>query len=135
VTDNGLEVLRHGPITEEALAEFAPLLRNSASIATPGSLKSHYAPVTPLDIVDDLSGAARENAGLLAWHRVSDMAGFAEVELLSATGEPREVAANLYAGMRRLDAHGLSRILALSMPGDGLGAAIMERLRKAAARD
>ncbi|MDD5201107.1 MAG: L-threonylcarbamoyladenylate synthase [Terrimicrobiaceae bacterium] len=130
-----IAILRHGPIPAEELAEFAPLNGSGrGGVTAPGSLKSHYAPATPLDIVEDLSGASRENSGLLAWHPVSDEAGFASIEVLSQTGDLREVAANLYAGMRRLDARGLNRILALSMPGEGLGAAIMERLQKAAAR-
>ena len=135
VADDGIAILRHGPITARELADFAPLRDSHADIAAPGSLKSHYAPVTPLDIVEALPVTPRENHGLLAWHPVSGAAGFAAVEVLSASGDPREVAANLYAGMRRLDARGLDRILALSMPEDGLGAAIMERLRKAAARE
>jgi L-threonylcarbamoyladenylate synthase len=136
VTEGGIEILRHGSVTEDELAEFAPI-RSAAhrGIAIPGSLKSHYAPATPLEIVDDLSGTFRENSGLLAWHPVSDETGFAAIEVLSPTGDPREAAANLYAGMRRLDALGLDRILALSMLEEGLGAAVMERLKKAAARE
>ncbi len=136
VADGGIEILRHGPITAGELAEFATI-RSAAhrGIATPGSLKSHYAPLTPLDLVGGLSGAIRENTGLLAWHPVSDVAGFAAIEVLSLAGDLREVAANLYAGMRRLDERGLARILALSIPEEGLGAAIMERLKKAATRE
>ncbi len=134
--EDGLEILRHGPITEAELVEIAPLRPSRHDgIATPGSLKSHYAPATPLDLVADLSGTFRENVGLLAAHPVSDLTGFAAVEILSPTGDLREAAANLYAAMRRLDERGLIRILALSMPVEGLGAAIMERLRKAAARE
>jgi len=136
VEDDGIEILRHGPITAGALEKMAPVRAAShGDIATPGSLKSHYAPITPLDLVEGLAGVARENSGLLAWHPVDDVAGFAAVEVLSPTGDLREVAANLYAGMRRLDERGLSRILALPVPEDGLGAAIMERLQKAAARE
>ncbi|MGH8048107.1 MAG: L-threonylcarbamoyladenylate synthase [Chthoniobacterales bacterium] len=133
--DDGIEILRHGPITEEQLAEFGTVRSGGrADIATPGSLKSHYAPATPLDIVEDLSGTVRENTALLAWHPVSDVTGFSAVEILSQAGDPHEAAANLYAAMRRLDALGLDRILALSMHEEGLGAAIMERLGKAASR-
>jgi L-threonylcarbamoyladenylate synthase len=132
VTDAGLRVLRPGPISAEDLAAVAPLQAAAdAGVVVPGSLKSHYAPRTPLDIEEDPAPHAGD--GLLAWGPV--MAdGFAAVEVLSATGDPREVAANLYAAMRRLDAAGLRRIVALPGPETGLGAAIMERLRKAAAR-
>jgi L-threonylcarbamoyladenylate synthase len=132
VADGHLEILRPGPITAEALSVFAPVrTAGRGDIAVPGSLKSHYAPRTPLDIVAEPVPNARE--GLLAWKPV-DAAGFGAVEVLSATGDPREVAANLYAAMRRLDAAGWDRIVALPGPEEGLGIAIMERLRKAAAR-
>lgn len=136
VADDHLEILRHGPVTESDLEKIAPVrASHREDIATPGNLKSHYAPATPLDIVEDLSVVDRRSAGLLAWRTVDDAAGFAAVELLSAGGDLREAAANLYAGMRRLDALGLGLIVALPVPEEGLGAAIMERLRKAAARE
>ena len=57
------------------------------------------------------------------------------MEVLSRRGDLREVASNLYGAMRRLDAAGLRRIVALPVPEEGLGIAIMERLQKAAARE
>ncbi|HEY8903455.1 MAG TPA: L-threonylcarbamoyladenylate synthase [Chthoniobacterales bacterium] len=136
---DSLEILRHGPITKEQLEEFAPVKeRERHDVAAPGGLKSHYAPVTEMDILWDadlsrpLEGASDE--GLLAWRPVNAK-GFAAIEVLSESGDLREVATNLYAGMRRLDERGLSRILALPVPEEGLGIAIMERLRKAAARE
>jgi L-threonylcarbamoyladenylate synthase len=136
---DSFEILRSGPITKEQLEEFAPVKeRERHDVAAPGGLKSHYAPVTEMDILWDadptrpLEGASDE--GLLAWRPVNAK-GFAAVEVLSKSGDLREVATNLYAGMRRLDERGLSRILALPMPEEGLGIAIMERLRKAAARE
>jgi len=133
VADDGLRILRPGPISAEDLAAVAPLHGAEAAddVVVPGSLKSHYAPRTPLDIESE--PAPHPKDGLLAWSPVA-LAGFGAVEVLSATGDPREVAANLYAAMRRLDAAGLRRIVALPGPETGLGAAIMERLRKAAAR-
>ena len=135
LTGDAIEILRHGPVTAGMLAEYAALRPGGHSeVTAPGSLKSHYAPSTPLDIVEDLEAAPREGSGLLAWEPGPGSAGFAAVEILSQAGDLREVAANLYAGMRRLDAMELKRILALPVPEAGLGAAIMERLRKAAAR-
>jgi L-threonylcarbamoyladenylate synthase len=58
---------------------------------------------------------------------------FAVVEMLSDTGDLREAAANLFAALRRLDAAGLDGIVAEPVPEAGLGRAIMDRLRKAAA--
>ena len=56
---------------------------------------------------------------------------------LSAAGNLVEAAARLFAGLRWLDAEGarlgLSGIAAMAVPGDGLGAAINDRLQRAAA--
>ena len=55
------------------------------------------------------------------------------MERLSTSGDLREAAANLYGAMRRLDEAGLDLIVAEALPQNGIGAAIMERLQKAAA--
>ncbi len=60
--------------------------------------------------------------------------GFQRVEVLSPTADFREAAATLFAKLRRLDEAGLDRIVAEQVPETGLGLAIMDRLRKAAAR-
>jgi L-threonylcarbamoyladenylate synthase len=57
-----------------------------------------------------------------------------KTEFLSPSLDLREAAANLYGAMRRLDEAGLDRIVAEPVPSNGIGAAIMERLRKAAAK-
>ncbi len=135
VTDDAVEILREGPVTRGMLAAIVPVSEPAGGIVTPGSLKSHYAPGTPLDLVADLAMIERSNCGLLAWRPVGGAEGFAAVEVLSETGDLRDAATNLYAAMRRLDALGLDRIVALPMPEEGLGSAIMERLRKAATRE
>jgi L-threonylcarbamoyladenylate synthase len=136
VRDQGVVILRHGPITREQLAELVPVLSGETGEVTPGSMKSHYAPRTPLDLVapEELTGLTDcSGTGLLAFS--TKRAGFGRVEVLSPTGDLRQAAANLYGAMRRLDESGVERIIAESLPETGLGAAIMERLRKAAARD
>jgi L-threonylcarbamoyladenylate synthase len=129
VRGDELHILRHGPITTEELGEFGPVRGSVVGLSAPGGLASHYAPRTPLVIGDPVPSA---RTGLLAWRGSGE--GFEQVEFLSRTHDLREAAANLYAGMRRLDGAGLERILAEPVPEHGLGAAIMERLRKAAVR-
>jgi len=130
VLEERLQILRQGPVTEEQLREFAPVFHGPAGVAAPGGLKSHYAPRTPLVIANrPISRGPRE--GLLAWSNAPE--GFAVVERLSISGDLREAAANLYGAMRRLDEAGLDLIVAEALPQNGIGAAIMERLQKAAA--
>ena len=130
VTANGLRLLRAGPVTIEELETFAPVEIAAAGEKpdAPGQLKSHYAPRTPLRIgVAD----APPSAGLLAFRAASH--GFSHVEILSPSGDLREAAATLFAKLRRLDELGLDLIVAEPVPETGLGVAIMDRLRKAAA--
>lgn len=129
VQGDELHILRHGPITAEDLGEFGRVSGAVAGISAPGGLASHYAPRTPLVIGDPIPAPG---TGLLAWRSSGE--GFEQVEFLSRSQDLREAAAHLYAGMRRLDGAGLDRIVAEPVPEQGLGTAIMERLRKAAAR-
>jgi len=59
--------------------------------------------------------------------------GFAAVEVLAPDRRPATAAANLFAALRRLDARGLDLLLAEPCPDEGLGSAIMDRLRRCAA--
>jgi L-threonylcarbamoyladenylate synthase len=69
----------------------------------------------------------------LAFSEPSGAAEFVLEEILSPAGDLREAAATLFAKLRRLDEAGLDLILAEPVPEHGLGIAIMDRLRKAAA--
>jgi L-threonylcarbamoyladenylate synthase len=131
VSEEGLRILREGPITREDLRAFAPLLDDSIAVSAPGGLKSHYAPRTPL-VLEKNPTPRSKKTGLLAFSAPRE--GFAQTEILSATSDLREAAANLYGAMRRLDEAGLDLIVAEEIPESGIGAAIMERLRKSAAR-
>jgi L-threonylcarbamoyladenylate synthase len=131
VSKDGLRILREGPITRDDLRAFAPLLESEISISAPGGLKSHYAPRTPL-VLEKLPAPRSEKTALLAFN--SPREGFAKTEILSPKSDLREAASNLYGAMRRLDEAGLDLIVAEEIPEAGIGAAIMERLRKAAAR-
>lgn len=130
LVDSKIHILRRGPVTAEDLARFGEVTSGRADIATPGGLKSHYAPRTPLII--DPAPRPSPDAALLAWSHMGD--GFGAVEFLSRSQDLREAAANLYGAMRRLDTGRWTRIFAEPVPATGLGAAIMERLEKAAAR-
>lgn len=129
VQDTELHILRNGPVTVEELSAFGTVRGQIAGISAPGGLASHYAPRTPLVIGDPIPSA---KTGLLSWKTPGK--GFACVEYLTKSQDLREAAANLYGAMRRLDAAGLDMIIAEPVPESGLGRAIMERLKKAAAR-
>ncbi len=99
----------------------------------PGQLPTHYAPTTPLylnQLVRSFPG--NKKIGLLSLTAPEDLTPFTAVELLSEKGDLREAASKFFAALRRLDAQGLDLILAYSLPSQGLGRAINDRLEKAA---
>lgn len=104
----------------------------------PGQLDSHYAPRTPIVLLDRpaSAGAGNHEKGLLALTEpgAAVRASFAAVEVLSPRGTLVEAATRFFACLHRLDALGLGAILAEPVPEEGLGAAIRDRLRRAAAR-
>lgn len=109
------------------LAGAAPA--DSQRPTAPGQLASHYAPDRPVRL-DAVSVAADE--ALLAFG--ADVPAGAAVTLqLSAAGDLTEAAANLFAHLRRLDRPGVRAIAVSPIPATGLGEAINDRLRRAAA--
>jgi L-threonylcarbamoyladenylate synthase len=131
-------VLRLGGVTveeiEAAIGRVDVFAGSSERPAAPGNLPSHYAPRTPLTLVGaDNPVADGEKIGYLAFQS-APKEKFGAVEVLSPRGDLREAAANLYGAMRRLDALGFDAILAETAPESGLGRAINDRLRRAAAK-
>jgi L-threonylcarbamoyladenylate synthase len=105
--------------------------------SVPGQLKRHYSTHTPLEISEEdmQLKSPQEKVGLLSICFPKDSNYYSAVEILSPTGNLREAAANLFRALRRLDALSLDRIIARPVPEVGLGLAIMDRLRRCAARD
>ena len=125
-------LLRPGGLpTEEIEALVGPLAipGDTGAPRSPGRLASHYAPALPLRI--DAGGPGPGEA-LLSFG--PDAPSGAAVERnLSPSGDPVEAAANLFAALHELDRSGCSGIVAMPVPETGLGRAIMDRLRRAAA--
>lgn len=117
--DGKLRLLRRGPV-QVADAEAV----SSDAIEAPGQLASHYAPSKPLR-PDARQGAANEY--LIGF---GDVAGDAS---LSPSGNLVEAAARLFDLLHQADASPADRIAVAPVPDKGLGAAINDRLRRAAA--
>ncbi|MFF5172384.1 L-threonylcarbamoyladenylate synthase [Micromonospora sp. NPDC000089] len=131
-------VLRLGALPVEELTDVVGPVSvrsgTSGQPVAPGTLAAHYAPRTPLRVVGDAEPAAGDGArvGYLAF-RAAPADGYAAVEVLSATGDVTEAAARLFDALHRLDAAGVTEIVAESAPEVGVGRAINDRLRRAAA--
>lgn len=137
--DSRPTLLRPGGVTLEEIEEvIGPVVvqeNQPSRPASPGQLSSHYAPATPLVLsVDRHPKDDETQVGLLTLQSPESLVGFAAIEVLSEEGSLREAAVHLFAAMRRLDTLGLDCIVARPVPEVGLGRAIMDRLRRAAAR-
>jgi L-threonylcarbamoyladenylate synthase len=127
-------LLRPGGVSREAIeALIGPILSTADHGApkSPGQLLSHYAPNLPLRL--DACQVA-ENEALLAFG--PPLPGAAVLFNLSPTRDLTEAASRLFAGLHWLDreaaARGLQGLAAMPIPGAHLGAAIRDRLRRAA---
>ena len=96
---------------------------------SPGQLASHYAPRLPVRL--DATEVAPDEA-LLAFGPEVPPGGVARRNL-SPAGDPAEAARNLFAMLRELDASGARGIAVMPIPAEGLGEAVRDRLRRAAA--
>jgi L-threonylcarbamoyladenylate synthase len=138
VHDGKIDILRRGPITAEQLSEFGKIgVALAGTISSPGQLPSHYAPKTPLRLIDNaksFSPGVNQRVGLLAWNPVESKKKFATVRRLSESQDLREGAANLFRHLRELDQSDVDLIVAERVPEVGLGGAIMDRLRRGAHR-
>jgi L-threonylcarbamoyladenylate synthase len=131
-----IDILRRGPVTAEQLSVFGKIdiVTSRENISAPGQLPSHYAPETSLQLTDDaqsFSPKPNQRCALLAWNPIKIDNRFVEIRRLSERGDPREAAANLFRSLRELDALDVDLIVAERVPDQGLGAAIMDRLRRA----
>jgi L-threonylcarbamoyladenylate synthase len=132
-----IDILRRGPVTSDELSKFAKIdiVSSAAKISAPGQLPSHYAPQTPLQLIDDaeeFSTRSGQQYALLAWNPIEDDKRFVAIRNLSERQDLREAAANLFRYLRELDALDVDLIVAERVPSQGLGAAILDRLERAA---
>lgn len=127
-----------GTSTEDIEKITGPLQRPGTKTqntpSAPGQLPSHYAPNTPLFLVPPGTSMSPGRTGLLAFTSSPGDEAYSTTEILSPTGDFREAAANLFAALHRLDSKSLDAIVARPFPERGLGAAINDRLRRAAAK-
>ena len=135
VRDGNIQMLRRGPITSEQLSQFGKVAVAKAGprISSPGQFPLHYAPKTPLRIVDDLKSfePREQRCALLAWHPIKRDQRFVAIRYLSENQDLREAAANLFRYLRELDELDVGVIVAERVPDHGLGAAILDRLTRA----
>lgn len=124
-TGNAPRLLRPGPVTAAAVEQLLgrPLGVAPGGIIAPGQLASHYAPAKPLRLN---ATAPAPDEWLIGFGMV------AGDDTLSASGDLTEAAARLFDCLHRADDSASARIAVAPVPHDGLGAAINDRLARAA---
>ena len=136
--EKGFRILRPGIITKEEIEAVLPYsdVNSDGSIIAPGMVKSHYSPDIPMQLVDDSSGISldnRENAAYIPFGD-TDLTGFHIVKVLSESMDLKEYAVNMFASWHELQKYDIDRIFVQRLPEEGIGIAIMDRMRKAAYR-
>ena len=126
VRPGGWQLLREGPIAGAEIASLLgePLPLAAAKVEAPGQLAQHYSPGKPVR----LEAAAAEQGEFLI--------GFGPVTgdcTLSAAGDLTEAASRLYECLHRAAASERPRVAVAPVPDEGIGRAINDRLRRAAA--
>jgi L-threonylcarbamoyladenylate synthase len=109
------------------------------SVAAPGTLAAHYAPRARVLLVDASTAAgtaerllaAGRAVGLLALAAPADLPS--RLRVLPSPADVDEYAQVLYARLREADTLGLDDLLVVAPPAHGLGAAVADRLGRAAA--
>ncbi len=126
VKDGAVEILRPGPVTAEMLVEASGLAVagvKGAEIIAPGMLASHYAPGKPVRL------------GATGFYEDEFAIGFGDVAGdydLSGAGDLTEAAARLFDALHAGAASAKTKIAVAAIPFEGLGAAINDRLARAA---
>jgi L-threonylcarbamoyladenylate synthase len=153
ITGEEIKILRPGGTPKEAIEKLiGPVLNGFFSeenesaeakgFVSPGQLKSHYAPKTPLSVFTKeeivslpyekdaaylfFSGSARDT-----WLSAQKPPEDAVIRTLSESGNLQEAAARLFETLHEIDKAGCSRIYAEAAPARGLGEAINDRLKRA----
>ncbi len=131
-------VLRPGPITAEQIAGVLGEVGNIAEETgvghgvSPGTRHRHYQPQARVRVVDDLAALTPEPATLYIGPAEAAFPHGMPPESQRTWGSVQDLAARLYAWFREADALGMRAVVIQAVPPTGLGAAVMNRLDKAA---
>ena len=149
ITGDFIKILRPGGTPKEEIEKLVGSVYGTEknelcphAPVSPGQLKSHYAPKTPLSVFTAdaiVSRPYEKQCAFLffdgstkdAWLRVQgQMTDSPVIKVLSQTGEVLEAAAHLFETLHELDSLGVSQIFTQLAPNSGLGEAINDRLRR-----
>jgi len=151
ITGECIKILRPGGTPKEEIEKLVGAVQdasivagdNAGSLVSPGQLKSHYAPRTPLSVLsreDIINQPAKAGYAFLffdgftrdVWLKSWNPSEAAIIKVLSEDGQSLEAAYRLFEILHELDNYNFSGIFAQLAPSQGLGEAINDRLSRAA---
>lgn len=135
-------VLRLGGLELEAIEDtlgkkVGRIQTSSSNPEAPGMLNSHYNPRKKLllgEVEHLLMLYPKTRVGVISYQKTFHYPNIVHSEVLSPTGELREAASRLFAALRTLDRPDIDLVLCEPVPDEGLGKAINDRLKRAAAQ-
>lgn len=136
------ELLRLGGMDADTLrkeiGDFTEMLHQGSDPSAPGQLDQHYSPHTRFMLCKE-GETINVNSGyrtaFLRFRKAVDLHSEIDQYVLAADGDLHTAARNLFSKLRELDEKGYDQIIAETVPDTGLGRAINDRLRRAAARE
>ena len=110
-------------------------INSSSDPSAPGMLKSHYSPGRKMilgNIKQELNLRNKEEVGIISFQEAHDVPK-ENLFVLSPKGDLNEAARNIFHALRAMDSPQIKEVLAETVPNQGLGRAINDRLRRASA--
>ncbi len=121
---------------EKVVGKISVQLNQSSNPKAPGQLKSHYAPKKPVyigDLNELQQHYAHQKIGAIVFGNSIKFPETVVVKNLSSTGNYQEASVHLFSFLRELDETDVDVIITSLLPQQGLGLAINDRLKRAAA--
>lgn len=142
IDNEDIFLLRPGAITLEDISKICKVnisnhnvAQNQDLILSPGTLKSHYSPSKPTYLFSKDILNIPPNSGLIAHKRIDFDNRFAKIIYTSTNENFLEIAANLFERMHTFDDDpNIQNIFIMPVKAEGLGLAIMDRIKKACAK-
>jgi L-threonylcarbamoyladenylate synthase len=153
VVDGRVEILRPGGVTREMLREAGFELvemqqaqgasdQSNETLRSPGQLSKHYAPGTPLVVLDGSATAVRDELESFRGSKIALLAERRTLDIIAASdrveefplgedSKTAEYARHLYGQLHAADASTADVIIAVVPPAEHMGEAIRDRLRRA----
>jgi L-threonylcarbamoyladenylate synthase len=140
IVNGSCVLLRPGAISLTEIQKVVPcsvITKESSldKLHAPGLLKSHYSPNKPLYILSEKLNNLPPNSGLIMHEKLIDITNAKRVISTSENLNPIEIAANLFIALHKMeDDVTIDQIFIEPVEENGLGVAIMDRIRKASYR-